>query len=238
MPVNKECIICHKQFTVPPVREKTARTCSKKCMGKLKSISGKQMVAMECENCHKTFKRFRSRLVGKRNFCSRKCANEGKTICIFECEVCHKVFHRPVKIDKIARFCSKKCAYQQLKIERNPINAKCCSCGKEMHVNPYILSQQENVFCSFECNKKYKTMILKDIPIDKRIYSASAWRTLRIQIIKRDNFTCQDCGIKPDQTRKLQVHHIKRRKDGGTDTPDNLLTLCFSCHKKADGRLY
>lgn len=238
MPVNKECIICHKQFSVPPVRDKTAKTCSRECLGKLKSLSGKQRVELECENCHKEFKRFKSKIVGSRQFCSKKCANEGKTICIFECELCKKIFHRPVRIDQKVRFCSKKCSYQQLKIERNPINTKCDNCGKGVHRTPYLFKQQNKFYCSNECRKLGMVVYLNNTTDKQRIYSLVEWRRLRLEIIKRDHFTCQDCGIVPDQTRKLQVHHIKRRKEGGSDEPSNLTTLCFSCHKKADGRLY
>ena len=43
----------------------------------------------------------------------------------------------------------------------------------------------------------------------------------------RDNYTCQYCGIKGVQ---FEVHHMKQRKEGGTDIPSNLITLCKKCH--------
>ena len=41
-----------------------------------------------------------------------------------------------------------------------------------------------------------------------------------------DNFTCWNCG----SHEHLEVHHIVQRKDGGSDRPANLITLCESCH--------
>lgn len=45
----------------------------------------------------------------------------------------------------------------------------------------------------------------------------------------RDNYTCQYCKNKSGNKR-LDVHHIVFRKDGGSDNESNLVTLCKSCH--------
>ncbi len=55
---------------------------------------------------------------------------------------------------------------------------------------------------------------------------------LRNQVLKRDSWRCQDCGAMKD----LQVHHIKRRSQLGSDVAENLITLCASCHGKRHGR--
>ncbi|WP_305181043.1 RNA-guided endonuclease IscB [Faecalibaculum rodentium] len=53
---------------------------------------------------------------------------------------------------------------------------------------------------------------------------------VREYILFRDNHTCQHCqGKKKDPI--LNVHHIESRKTGG-DSPNNLITLCETCHKK------
>jgi hypothetical protein len=54
------------------------------------------------------------------------------------------------------------------------------------------------------------------------------WNT-REYVLFRDNHTCQCChGKSKDDI--LNVHHIESRQTGG-DAPDNLITLCESCHK-------
>jgi RNA-directed DNA polymerase len=43
--------------------------------------------------------------------------------------------------------------------------------------------------------------------------------------------TCQQCG-KQELPGRLHTHHIKARKDGGTDNLMNLILLCQDCHKE------
>jgi hypothetical protein len=46
----------------------------------------------------------------------------------------------------------------------------------------------------------------------------------------RDRHTCQGCqGKRHDPI--LQVHHIDPQKNGGSNRPDNLITLCQTCHR-------
>ena len=46
----------------------------------------------------------------------------------------------------------------------------------------------------------------------------------------RDEYRCRHCHGKGGPDTKLEVHHIVQRKDGGSDRPDNLVTLCHDCH--------
>ena len=48
----------------------------------------------------------------------------------------------------------------------------------------------------------------------------------------RDNYKCVCCKKKSAKNRKLEVHHILYINDGGSDDPDNLVTLCHQCHEK------
>lgn len=53
---------------------------------------------------------------------------------------------------------------------------------------------------------------------------------VREYVLFRDNHTCQHCkGKSKDDV--LQVHHIESRKTGG-NSPNNLITLCKTCHDK------
>jgi len=59
--------------------------------------------------------------------------------------------------------------------------------------------------------------------------------TLRGEVLARDNYRCQDCGWtrkqwNPDDPRHLELHHIEHHFDGGTNSKNNLLTLCNICH--------
>ena len=48
-------------------------------------------------------------------------------------------------------------------------------------------------------------------------------------VLNRDKYTCQYCKTKQGT---LEVHHIIFRSNGGSDEPDNLITLCRNCHRE------
>lgn len=52
---------------------------------------------------------------------------------------------------------------------------------------------------------------------------------VREYVMFRDNHTCQCCKGKT-KDKVLNVHHIESRKTGG-NAPNNLITLCETCHK-------
>ena len=53
---------------------------------------------------------------------------------------------------------------------------------------------------------------------------------VREYVLWRDNHTCRHCHGKSKDPR-LNVHHIESRKTGGC-APNNLITLCETCHNK------
>ena len=69
-------------------------------------------------------------------------------------------------------------------------------------------------------------------PKRKRTLTSS----LKIEVFKRDNYTCQECGR--GREAKLHVHHIMPVSRGGTDEMSNLITLCESCNEAIGNRIY
>ena len=59
-------------------------------------------------------------------------------------------------------------------------------------------------------------------------YSVNWTETLRKSIRQRDKYTCQICEKEP----AVQVHHIDYDKKNSN--PNNLVTLCKSCHSKTN----
>jgi predicted restriction endonuclease len=55
-----------------------------------------------------------------------------------------------------------------------------------------------------------------------------AYRELHRQVLQRDGWRCQLCG----SMQRLQVHHLKFRGHGGSDSAENLITLCAACHEQ------
>jgi hypothetical protein len=72
--------------------------------------------------------------------------------------------------------------------------------------------------------------------ITKHPYGQDWIEDLKDAIRKRDSYTCQLCGITQEEFavgrlhKKLPVHHIDYDKKNCN--PDNLKTLCISCHAK------
>ena len=83
---------------------------------------------------------------------------------------------------------------------------------------------------------KYKNITGKNNPNWKEDkiyidYPLEWTEKLKAQIRKKDNHTCQECGIlESDCNVKLHVHHIDFNKINCHS--DNLISLCHSCHAK------
>jgi hypothetical protein len=61
----------------------------------------------------------------------------------------------------------------------------------------------------------------------------------RLEVLKRDNYTCQVCGKSPalypelqiDAVVKLEIDHFQPHSKEGSDDLDNLQTLCMICNR-------
>lgn len=82
---------------------------------------------------------------------------------------------------------------------------------------------------------KFDIQKLKNPEIQGKQYQQGAlanWENLKAFAKYRDGYKCRACGkSKHKDGVKLEVHHIIRKADGGTDVPENVVTLCEDCHK-------
>ena len=83
----------------------------------------------------------------------------------------------------------------------------------------------------------------------KHFYNSSDWKRKRVEILKRDNWECQDCvsrvksnenlrGYERVINRANEVHHVKELREYPNLAleDDNLISLCTVCHNKRHGR--
>ena len=78
----------------------------------------------------------------------------------------------------------------------------------------------------------FDTQKLKNPEISGKEYQQGeqlGFWNIREYVLFRDNHTCQHCKGKL-KDKILNVHHLESRKTGG-DSPNNLITLCETCHK-------
>ena len=155
-------------------------------------------------------------------------------------------------------YCSSDCQHEGMKDLRgkHPNNEKilvgCANCGDEKKVPPSRVKSHDRHFCSQKCMGEYRSESYAGENshrwrggYDK--YYGPNWKKQRRKARERDNYKCQDCGIKESEYRKeLSVHHITRAMyyKRNYDDPewyeranrlDNLITFCESCHSKWEG---
>ena len=61
--------------------------------------------------------------------------------------------------------------------------------------------------------------------------SANISNATRKAVYRRDGYRCALC----DSTKYIQIHHAMSRSIGGSNKPENLITLCADCHALAHG---
>ena len=83
---------------------------------------------------------------------------------------------------------------------------------------------------------------LVSVPVvrDDIAFERTISRTLRAQVLDRNGFTCQMCGLTPGELdpgtgRKVHLHigHIVDKILGGKDELSNLRSLCSACNEGA-----
>lgn len=62
---------------------------------------------------------------------------------------------------------------------------------------------------------------------------------IRRDVIDRSNGCCQLCGNlapfkTPDGRPYLEIHYLTLPRDGGSDSPENLVALCPNCNRKIE----
>ncbi|HGO6084167.1 TPA: HNH endonuclease [Enterobacter cloacae] len=69
----------------------------------------------------------------------------------------------------------------------------------------------------------------------QRGYGAS-WDKTRLRILKRDKGLCQECLRRDAITEATSVDHRLPLAHGGSDSDDNLESLCTPCHRAKTAR--
>lgn len=133
-------------------------------------------------------------------------------------------------------------------------NKNCKQCNKKFYKKPTCSKKawETYIHCSQYCRKlSYPPKIQKKClecswlfknegkrTKDKIIRQSARYKKWRMSVFTRDNYTCQDCGVRNGcgKTIYLNADHIKPfalypelRFD-----LNNGRTLCIDCHKKTD----
>lgn len=192
-------------------------------------------------------------------FCSRGCYDQFRINIAKErtrqCDYCGKDYVKPGNVGNCrSRFCSAEC--RSLGLKAKPIRCVCCgalvSIVKFVPATGKFISSKSGKVCSRQCLIAWiKTNPVRKLKISLAfrgekhpnwrggplvIQHQSAWARLASSIRDRDGHKCKKCG-KPESgngRKALEVHHIVPRRECLSveiaNHPDNLISLCTSCH--------
>lgn len=209
-------------------------TCGTEFLTRPSRISGSKTGLFFCgSKCRDSYKDKRARCGKKRNGEEVSCCQCGK-----------KIWQPKSKLLRQSRHhCSRVC-YLKSKREdpRKRRLLECLFCKKKFYEISYR-DGKVGRFCSSECYGKWRTANLsgENSPNWKGGYSidygGGGWHFQRVNARKRDNFTCQDCGVTEQSWGyNLDVHHLVPFDmfDDPKEAHDlsNLITLCRKCHSK------
>ena len=175
-------------------------------------------IETKCDNCGKTIKEklyFIKQY--KHHFCNRKCMG-GFFKTLYKGE--NSIYWRGGKVE-----------------------VKCDYCGETTKKIPAEIKRTKYHFCNCKCQGNFFKTLYKGENsiywrggISNEPYSFDFDDILKEQVRKRDNFTCQECGVLQKDLngyhKKLPIHHIDYNKKNSN--PSNLITLCRGCNAKAN----
>lgn len=216
-------------------------------------------IMRQCPICNKFYQADPKRLkYGRQTTCSRECSyiyrGQKKTKTeIRPCDYCGQNIERVPSHFNDTNFCSVDCLdayrYENAKNPKPREQSKCLVCKSDFL--PNNRSGRIQKYCSRQCfeTAHKENMRGKNNPayIDgrnaTRTYNVGEeWHKIRMRVYKRDNFTCQCCGVKcisknkamrtgEDTDKIIQCHHIESYDINQDNSLDNLTTLCISCHR-------
>lgn len=215
------CEHCGKKFEKQwyPSRKKH-KYCSNEC----KHADNNKVV--QCAYCGKEFTIYNSRT---RKYCCKECDIADKRVKDKECLFCGKRY-KPTRPTYVG-YCSIQCSANARKATR--LHKTCEWCGNEFIVRKGYTNAR---FCSVICSANGIATRGPDSPNWKGGCDGNRgenWERQASKARKRDNYTCQRCGLYQKRPR-LPVHHIIRFHDFDdyrkANQLNNLITLCPSCH--------
>ena len=143
----------------------------------------------------------------------------------------YRNYHRQHKRHRKARFDNRKGTKRDGRIAPSILQKRQATMRVVYHLNKWI---------------NINNYWLEDVAIDIRVltdgYKPYRWQyqksnrldeNLRKAVILRDGCKCMECG---KSNTVLEVHHIKPKRLGGSNTGDNLISLCHGCHQKTEGK--
>lgn len=224
-----------------------------------KAVHGGSVASVEvdCEWCGEALTRRRWRVESYDNqFCDGDCHAEYRSAKIRgeshpryedkverDCRACGETFKIYPYRKKSAKFCSHEC-HGEWKTKTGTEEVECESCGDRVKKHKRMVERADHHFCSKSCYGEWAAANRNGTDHPLWDGGGSVTTTIRTLInesswnrIATDNRTdeCYMCGVSGEEYGlTLNVHHIIPVMFGGSNHPDNLMTLCKSCHRTVE----
>jgi hypothetical protein len=229
--IVRPCSVCHREFSIQPSKVHRIKSCPS-----CRHINRKPPARLSCQYCGEPFT-VKGHLGDVQKYCSRPCkwnAASGKPRINYlnqpdrPCLECGTIFG-PTKERRL--YCSMEC----FRTSKRRATKSCAHCGGEFNKKRHH-NEAGIYFCSRSCHAAYfvganHPLWNEDRPDDDR---GLGWEILAENIRLRDDYLCQRCGRPQQPTRKHDVHHIEPYRVAQNNDPENLITLCPSCHKTVE----
>lgn len=168
---------------------------------------------------------------------------------LIACMVCGKSVKRKPSKTPGNVYCSYKCrdvmrSQRAAEWRASHPNMECSVCGRRFYSN----KGRKVETCSRACDSVHRSRTHKGErshfwkggkTTEAQLIRCSAeYRQWREAVLKRDDYACQRCGVKPMDSGVLHAHHIKpfARYVALRFEVSNGLTLCHDCHEAEHGR--
>jgi 5-methylcytosine-specific restriction endonuclease McrA len=154
----------------------------------------------------------------ERKYCSKACMDAFRSVRKI-CPTCGVEFKHFRAVRRT--YCSQDCG----PTAKSDLRRNCLYCSKEFKYLPK--DSKTAKYCCFSCKVKYEGDKRRK-PAEKAANrtGATVWREIREAILERDGYACKRCAATDD----LVVHHIVAWKKSMDNRPENLITVCRSCH--------
>lgn len=168
--------------------------------------------------------------------------HESANYTLYSCTICDRIFGQKISDP------SQCCDYKNVKIVKLEMSngkyrkAECCINCLKTYINvkketPHYMTvsyeerQKLKNSGTTEFSNLYNSILQKRRHYKQRYHeylSSEEWKKKRLERLKIDKFTCQNCGNK---SSRLDVHHITY-ETLYNESINDIITLCHPCHFK------
>ena len=216
------CLNCGQIFTYSTNDYRiNKKFCSEKCISAYSEKIQPKRESRQCAYCRKEF----------------ISSHPSKKYCSVECAMNASFSHKEIRSEKRkCAFCGKEFAWVSTKPSQKYCSPECRHSATANKPKRQKLRQDPIEALKSEVYLKVSQIINKMDQSKGETFAGKYidyWEvgriseTTREEVLSRDGHECQVCKRKDS----LQLHHLIKRKNGGTHTAENLITLCASCHR-------